>query len=226
MILDIQDATITFPDGDRTLRALDGVSMNADAGELVAIVGESGSGKSTLLSVAAGLIAPDSGEVSVAGRRLDPGDENERARVRREEIGVVFQQPNLLGSLTAREQLLIADHLRGIKPRRGRADELLARVGLEGLGSRRTHELSGGQRQRVNIARALMGEPKLLLADEPTSALDHELSRRVVELLRGLTDELGVATVMVTHDRSQLDVVDRAVTVADGRAREVVPAAG
>ena len=135
---------------------------------------------------------------------------------------MIFQQANLLASLTVRDQLLVTDHIRGLRgralrERAGRAAELLDRVGLAGLGDRRMGQLSGGQRQRVNIARALMGQPVLLLADEPTAALDARLSRDIVTLLRGLTDDTGVATVMVTHDRSLLDAVDEVVTVADAR---------
>ncbi|WP_291479262.1 ABC transporter ATP-binding protein [Corynebacterium sp.] len=203
-VLSLHDVTVTYPDGGQSVAALDHVDFTACAGELTAVIGESGSGKSTLLTVAAGLTAPDSGTVDVA----DGG------------TGMVFQSPNLLASLTVREQLLVTDHIRGTRANRERrrhADGLLTRVGLEGLGDRRTHQLSGGQRQRVNIARALTGDPGLLLADEPTSALDHALSRRIVELLRELTSERGLATVLVTHDRSLLDVADRVVEMRDGR---------
>lgn len=198
----IHGVSVTYPDGERTVTALDQVSLDVAPGELVAVTGESGSGKSTLLSVAAGLTLPDAGTVTVDGS-----------------TAVVFQSPNLLGALSVREQLLVTDHVHGRRitsARRRRADSLLARVGLDGFGDRRIHQLSGGQRQRVNIARALMGDPALLLADEPTSALDHELSRRIVQLLRTLTDEDQLATVMVTHDRSQLDLADRVVEMRDG----------
>ena len=151
-------------------------------------------------------------------------DEATRSRVRREHIGIVFQQPNLIASLKVREQLLLMDHLRGKSMRKSRADELLGLVGLGGFGDRRMNQLSGGQRQRVNIARALMNDPRLLLADEPTSALDSELSRDIVALLQRLTRELDVATVMVTHDREQADVADKVVEVADGQTRLAVPA--
>ena len=143
-------------------------------------------------------------------------DEINRARIRREDIGMVFQQPNLLPALTARDQLLITDHIRGDKPRHHRADELLAQVGLEGLGDRRITQLSGGQRQRVAIARALMGEPKVLLADEPTSALDSRLSRDVMDLLVELTRSQNLATVVITHDRGLLDFADDVVEIRDG----------
>lgn len=223
--LTISDARVVYPDGTTTVTALDGVSLSTRAREMTAIIGESGSGKSTLLSVAAALIAPDSGDVTVAGERVDGTDDTERARIRREHIGFIFQQPNLVASLNARDQLLLTDHIRGVRGkelrnRARRADDLLDRVGLGGFGERRMHQMSGGQRQRVNIARALMGSPELLLADEPTSALDHQLSHEIVELLRSLTDDLGFATVMVTHDRGLLHVMDQVVEIRDGRVLE------
>lgn len=220
--LDITDVRVVYPDGEGTVTALDGVSLQARIGEMTAVIGESGSGKSTLLSVAAALVAPDEGSVIIAGENLDGATGQDRAQVRREEIGIIFQQPNLIGSLSAQDQLLLTDHIRGLRGtelrnRATRATELLERVGLGGLGRRRMHQLSGGQRQRVNIARALMGTPSLLLADEPTSALDADRSRQIVELLRDLTVETGVATVMVTHDRSLLDLMDSVVEMRDGR---------
>ncbi|MCQ9370134.1 ABC transporter ATP-binding protein [Corynebacterium sp. 35RC1] len=211
-VLKISDLVVTYPDGDSTITALDHVKLEVDAGEFVALVGESGSGKSTLLAVAAGLQTPTSGEVLLEG---SPVADN------RQQVGLVFQAANLISALTAREQLLIVDHMRGIKPRVKRADELLARVGLEGLHNRRPGQLSGGQRQRVNIARALMSSPTLLLADEPTSALDARLSREIVELLRDVTQEFNLATVMVTHDRSQISMATRAVEMEDGHLSEL-----
>lgn len=205
-VLEMKDLVVTFPDGDDVVTALDHVDFRVEKGEFVAVVGESGSGKSTLLTVAAGLLTPDSGTLHA------------------QKVGLVFQSANLLGSLSAREQLLIIDHLNGLRPRIDRADHLLARVGLKGLENRYPHQLSGGQRQRVNIARALMGEPEVLLADEPTSALDARLSSQIVELMRELSDELGIATVLVTHDRSQLSCVSRAVEMVDGQLKPLVEA--
>ena len=215
--LEISHATVVYPDGESTVTALDKADLSAKPGELTAIIGESGSGKSTLLSVAAGLVTPTSGRVEVAGIDLTGADDKTRSKVRRENIGVIFQQANLLASLTVREQLLIMDHIRGVRMRPQRADELLEQVGLANLGSRRMAQLSGGQRQRVNIARALMAEPALLLADEPTSALDSSLSQEIMALIAKLTSEMNTATVMVTHDRRLLDYVDQAVEVRDGR---------
>lgn len=216
-MLSLNDVSVIFPDGDHTLTALDSASLTVNPGQLAAITGESGSGKSTLLNVAAGLIAPTSGSIQVAGHELAGLDDETRARVRRENIGMVFQQPNLLGSLTAREQLLIVDHLRGVRPRKDRADELLSFVGLADLGHRRMERLSGGQRQRVNIARALMADPAVLLCDEPTSALDSRLTSEVVDLLRRATAEWDTATVVVTHDLSVAAAADAHWEVRDGR---------
>lgn len=216
-MLSLNDVSVIFPDGDHTLTALDSASLTVNPGQLAAITGESGSGKSTLLNVAAGLIAPTSGSIQVAGHELAGLDDETRARVRRENIGMVFQQPNLLGSLTAREQLLIVDHLRGVRPRKDRADELLSFVGLADLGHRRMERLSGGQRQRVNIARALMADPAVLLCDEPTSALDSQLTSEVVDLLRRATAEWDTATVVVTHDLSVAAAADAHWEVRDGR---------
>lgn len=217
LALNITDATVTYADGESTITALDRANLQARPGELTAIIGESGSGKSTLLSVAAGLVSPDSGHVEVAGIDLTGADDKTRSTARRENIGIIFQQPNLIASLTVREQLLIMDHVRGVRMRPQRADELLDLVGLAGMGTRRMAQLSGGQRQRVNIARALMADPALLLADEPTSALDSSLSREIMSLISRLTKELNTATVMVTHDRSLLEYVDNAVEVRDGQ---------
>ncbi len=216
-MLSLNDVSVIFPDGDHTLTALDSASLTVNPGQLAAITGESGSGKSTLLNVTAGLIAPTSGSVQVAGHDLAGLDDETRARIRRENIGMVFQQPNLLGSLTAREQLLIVDHLRGVRPRKDRADELLSFVGLAALGHRRMERLSGGQRQRVNIARALMADPAVLLCDEPTSALDSQLTSEVVDLLRRATAEWDTATVVVTHDLSVAAAADAHWEVRDGR---------
>ena len=200
-MLELKDITVAFQDGQEKRTVLDHLDFTAKPGEMTFIVGESGSGKSTLLSVAAGLITPDSGTAQLNG--VDVDDD-----VRRDKIGMIFQQANLIAALNVRDQLLVTDHIRGIKPRRGRAEELLATVGLEGLGDRRIGEMSGGQRQRVGIARALMGEPSLLLADEPTAALDADRSQEIVALLRQLTTERNIACGFVTHDRSLIESSD------------------
>ena len=200
-MLELNDVTVAFKDGQEMRTVLDHLEFTAKPGEMTFIVGESGSGKSTLLSVAAGLIQPDSGTAKLNGQIVDND-------VRRDKIGMIFQQANLIAALNVRDQLLVTDHIRGLRPRKERAEELLATVGLEGLGDRRIGEMSGGQRQRVGIARALMGEPALLLADEPTAALDADRSQEIVALLRQLTTERGIACGFVTHDRSLIESTD------------------
>ena len=208
-MLHMEHVTVTYQDGEDTLTALDNVSFDANPGHLTFIIGESGSGKSTLLSAAAGLLKPDSGTILVDATPVS--DE-----VRLQKIGMIFQQANLIGALNVRDQLLVTDHIRGVKPRVDRANELLAEVGLDGLGDRSMQQLSGGQRQRVGIARALMGEPKLILADEPTAALDSERSHEIVALLRTLVEEHNIACGFVTHNASLISDSDEVVRVRDG----------
>ena len=205
----MEHVTVTYQDGEDTLTALDNISFDANPGHLTFIIGESGSGKSTLLSAAAGLLKPDSGTILVDATPVS--DE-----VRLQKIGMIFQQANLIGALNVRDQLLVTDHIRGVKPRVDRANELLAEVGLDGLGDRSMQQLSGGQRQRVGIARALMGEPKLILADEPTAALDSERSHEIVALLRTLVEEHNIACGFVTHNASLISDSDEVVRVRDG----------
>ncbi|MGW6690512.1 ABC transporter ATP-binding protein [Streptomyces sp. NPDC054961] len=228
MTLLVHDVTLTYPDGDTRLTALDAVHLEVPAGTLTAVIGPSGSGKSSLLAVAATLVTPDAGRVVVAGQDTTSLGAAEKSALRREKIGIVFQQPNLLASLTAAEQLQVMAHVSGRPARalRRRALELLDAVGMADKADRRPHQLSGGQRQRINIARALMNEPALLLVDEPTSALDHERGAAVLDLLVTLTRERSTATVVVTHDHAHLAHMDRAATMTDGRLTPAaVPAA-
>lgn len=217
--LSLRNVTLEYADGDGTLRALDDVSLDLRRGEFLSLVGPSGSGKSSLLAVAATLVRPTAGAVLVAGQDAGTLPEAGRSALRRERIGIIFQQPNLLAALTAAEQLVLAAHLRGepLRDARLKAAALLHRVGLDTVRDRRPHQLSGGQRQRVNIARALMADPALLLVDEPTAALDHERSGDIVRLLRQVTDEFGVATLMVTHDAGLLRHTDAVATMRDGK---------
>jgi len=226
--LNLINITLEYPDGDSTLKALDAVDLAVGRGEFLSLVGPSGSGKSSLLAVAATLVRPTSGLVVIDGQDVSALKEAERTALRRDKVGIIFQQPNLLPSLTAVEQLLIRDHLRGktIREALGKAHELLEIVGLAASADKRPHQLSGGQRQRVNIARALMGRPTVLLVDEPTAALDHERSESIVRLLRRITDEFSTATVMVTHDTEFLPLTDSVATMRDGRvSRAALPSA-
>lgn len=227
-MITLDDVTLTFPDGDRRVTAVDHVSLTARTGEVTGITGPSGSGKSSILAVAATLVRPDSGRVVITGARGDAVDaaalsRDEATALRRERIGIVFQQSNLLPSLTAREQLLVMAHLGGPRAgRRGaavrdRADDLIDAVGLSGHADKRPAQLSGGQRQRIAIARALVHEPEVLLVDEPTSALDQERGAAIMSLIAQLTHERGTATMLVTHDLVHQGALDSLVTVVDGR---------
>jgi len=224
--LSLVKVTLEYPDGGGTTTALDRVSLTAHAGQLVALVGPSGSGKSSLLAAAATLVRPTRGQVIIDGTDTAGLKDRELTALRRDKVGIIFQQPNLLPSLTAVEQLIISDHLRGkpAKSARAKAKELLDVVGLSAGVRKLPHQLSGGQRQRVNIARALMGSPKVLLVDEPTAALDHERSASIIALLRQVTTEFRVATVMVTHDTEFVPLTDAVATMRDGRLTVPVPA--
>ena len=227
--LSLVNVTLEYPDGGGTTTALDGVSLTAHAGQLVSLVGPSGSGKSSLLATAATLVRPTGGQVVIDGADTAGMKDKELTALRREKVGIIFQQPNLLPSLTAAEQLIISHHLRGrsAKTAKAGAAELLHVVGLSASAGKLPHQLSGGQRQRVNIARALMGSPKVLLVDEPTAALDHERSASIIGLLRQVTSEFGVATVMVTHDTEFVPLTDVVAIMRDGRlSTPVVPAYG
>lgn len=219
MSLNLTDITLTYPDGDNRLTALDNVTLDVPKGSLAAVIGPSGSGKSSLLAVAATLITPDTGTVTIDGILTTGMSRGELTDLRRHKIGIVFQQPNLLPSLTTAEQLQVMAQIDGRSPgkARTRALGLLDAVGLADLADRRPHQLSGGQRQRVNIARALMNDPTVLLVDEPTSALDHERGAAIIDLITRLTHQQATATVLVTHDRTHLTAVDQIAEAHDGR---------
>lgn len=219
----LNDITVTFPDGDSRVTAVDGVSLTAHPGTVTGITGPSGSGKSSLLAVAGTLLRPDSGEILIDGHDVTGLSAAEATRLRRDRIGIVFQQPNLIPSLTAREQLSVMNELGTPRSRRGRAEttaraeELLSAVGLAEHAHKRPHQLSGGQRQRVNIARALMNDPSVLLIDEPTSALDQERGAGIIDLILRLTDERNTSTLLVTHDLVHLPRMHAVLQLVDGQ---------
>ena len=227
----LDNITLTFPDGDNRVTAVNQVSLTAHPGTVTGITGPSGSGKSSLLAVAATLIRPDSGQViidDIDATRLTPGEATE---TRRDKIGIVFQQSNLIPSLTALEQLSVMNELGARHSRRNRgqaakrAETLLDAVGLADHRDKRPHQLSGGQRQRVNIARALMNDPSALLVDEPTSALDQERGASIIELILRLTDELNTSTLLVTHDLVHLPRMHGVFNLVDGTLVDTVSAA-
>jgi putative ABC transport system ATP-binding protein len=208
-----------FGEGGAQVRALDGVDLVVAPGEMVAIMGPSGSGKSTLLHIIGALEAPTAGTIAVAGRRYDGADDKTLTELRGAHIGFVFQFFNLLGSLSAAENVLLPALIarRTDGEIRRRAVALLERVGLADRASHTPAELSGGQQQRVSIARALLLEPELILADEPTGNLDTRSGREILGVLRELSRSDGRTIVMVTHDPSAAAVADRVVFLRDGR---------
>lgn len=209
--------TKRLPSGAELLTILEGVDLSVSAGECVALLGPSGSGKSTLLGLMAGLDQPTSGKVFVDGRDLSRLDEDELALLRREKIGFVFQSFQLLGNLTARENVLLPMELTGVGSARERAAELLALVGLSERGHHYPSQLSGGEQQRVALARAFAGRPPILLADEPTGNLDSETGERVLQLLLDLRAEANTALVLVTHDPAVAQRASRCVHLSAGR---------
>ncbi len=207
----------TYGAGESAVTALDGVSLGLARGSFTAVMGPSGSGKSTLLRCAAGLERPDSGIVRVDGVEMTGGGEAELTRFRRGRIGFVFQQYNLLPTLTVAQNTILPLKLAGRRVDRARAREILTAVGLgDRLGSL-PDQLSGGQQQRVAIARALVVEPRVIFADEPTGALDSRGARDVLRLLREAVRVHGRTVVMVTHDPLAASYADAVVFLADGR---------
>ena len=216
-MVQLDDLVRVFGRGEGEVRALDGVSLLLAPGTFTAIMGPSGSGKSTLLQLAAGLDRPTSGQVRLGEHELGELGEKALARLRRERLGFIFQSFNLLGALTAEQNVALPARLAGKRLRRSVVREALERVGLGERLRHRPAQLSGGQQQRVAIARALVGEPDVMFADEPTGALDTRSGRAILELLRGTIDDGGRTLVMVTHDPSAAAWADRVVFMADGR---------
>jgi putative ABC transport system ATP-binding protein len=204
--------------GSTQVRALRGVDLTVERGEFVAIMGPSGSGKSTLLHILGALEAPTEGVVAVGGGRYDGLDDKRLTIFRRDHIGFVFQFFNLLGSLTAVENVMVPALISGRRDEAltARAYDLLARVGLRERADHLPSELSGGEQQRVSIARALLLEPELLLADEPTGNLDSRAGASILRLLREISTGEGHTVVMVTHDPSAAAMADRVVFLRDG----------
>jgi putative ABC transport system ATP-binding protein len=216
-VIDLRDARKTYRTGDLEFEALRGVDLRIERGEYVAIVGPSGSGKSTLMNVLGCLDTLTSGTYRLAGDDVADMDETDLASVRNEQIGFVFQQFNLLPSLSALRNVELPLVYRGVAPaeRRDRAAEALARVGLADRTAHRPGQLSGGQQQRVAVARALVGEPALVLADEPTGNLDSRSTADVLDLLDALHAQ-GRTIVLITHEHEVAQRSRRVVRVLDG----------
>ena len=204
--------------GDEEVRASDGVSLSIDRGEFVAIVGKSGSGKSTLMNIIGALDVPTEGEDILGGEDVSEMSDDQLAQIRNKMIGFIFQQYNLLPKLNLLENVELPLLYAGVpvQERKERALKSLAKVGLEEKWKNLPNQLSGGQQQRVSIARALAGDPSLILADEPTGALDSRTSREVLNFLRQLNEE-GNTIVMITHDNSIALEAKRVVRIKDGK---------
>ncbi len=225
-LIELRSVTKKYPTGGGEFTALSDVNLGISAGEFVAVVGKSGSGKSTLLNLIAAIDRATSGEVVIAGQSLQGRDESELAEWRGRNVGVVFQFFQLLPTLTVLENTMLPMDFASTLPRaqaRGRALELLARVGIADQADKLPSALSGGQQQRAAIARALANDPPLIVADEPTGNLDTHTAEAVIALLEGLT-QAGKTVLMVTHERELESRVDRVITLADGRIQGQVQA--
>lgn len=214
------EKTVVARNGKLTI--LSGLDLQIKSGQSVAIVGASGSGKSTLLGILAGLDLPSGGEVILADKRIDQLDEDERARVRGEHTGFVFQSFQLLPNLTALENVMLPMELAGVDQAAKKAEALLLRVGLEHRLDHYPKQLSGGEQQRVAIGRAFAGEPDILFADEPTGNLDEKTGARIIELLFEVNREKKTTLVLVTHDLSLAQRCDRILQLQGGQLEESV----
>ena len=216
-MLRCESLTQTYLSGGRELTVLKNITFALEAGGFIAIVGPSGSGKSTLLGLLAGLDRPRAGRVVLDGRDLGSLSEDQRARLRAEKVGFVFQSFHLIPTLTARENIQVPLELRGEEAAApARANELLARVGLDGRGHHYPAQLSGGEQQRVALARAFSHRPAVLFADEPTGNLDAATGATVIGLMSELNRELGTTLVLVTHDPDLAARARRIIRLADG----------
>lgn len=217
--ISVKDVAKDFPVGDDSIRVLHGISVDVKAGELTYLVGESGSGKTTLISIIAGILWPTEGQIEVFGTDIYRLSDNDLVKFRLNTIGFIFQQYNLLPTLTAAENAavpLIASGMRRAEAvERGRA--LLEKLNIANQADKYPNQLSGGQQQRVAIARALVHEPRLIVCDEPTAALDARSGRRVMDLLREVALADDRAVIIVTHDNRIFDLADRILAMEDGR---------
>ncbi len=220
ILLAAENLTKAYPSGDKKLVVLDQVTFTVEQGSRLAIIGPSGSGKTTLLGLCAGLDVPSSGTVSLMGFKLNAMDEDDRAYLRNQFTGFVFQSFQLLSTLTALENVMVPLELRGERQVRHKAKELLDRVGL---GDRLHHypsQLSGGEQQRVAIARAFITSPKILFADEPTGNLDEENAQQIIDLIFGINGEEKTTLVLVTHNLELARKTDRILQMKGGRIVE------
>ncbi|MBT3761183.1 MAG: ABC transporter ATP-binding protein [Candidatus Nitrosopelagicus sp.] len=219
IVLELQNVTKIFGEGDTQVKALDDVSFSIKRGEFVLIVGSSGSGKSTLLNMIGLLDKPTSGKVILDGKQTTTLNDGQVSQYRNEKLGFVFQFANLLPDLTVLENVMLPQQIqRSSEDIRQNATDLLIKVGLEDQINKRSNKISGGQAQRAAIARGLVNRPTIVLADEPTGNLDSVTAGKVVKLAKTMAKELNQTFIIVTHDRDQFPDVDRVITIIDGKA--------
>ena len=213
------DLCKTYRQGDQDIKALDHVDIEITEGGFVCLSAPSGGGKTTLLNAIGGLDIPDSGEVWIAGQRIDQMSKGELAALRLSQIGFVFQAYNLIPVLTARENVEFVMQVQGVpaNERLEKSREILEEVGLQGLGDRRPAEMSGGQQQRVAVARAIVSEPALILADEPTANLDSKRADDLMDLFVHLNEHHNITFIIATHDQRVMAYAKRLVKMLDGR---------
>ena len=219
-ILDLQNVSKTYQSGSRKLTVLDQVTFSIQAGETIAIVGPSGSGKTTLLGLCAGLDSSSTGSVVLNGESLEKLNEDQRAAVRSRDVGFIFQNFQLLPTLTALENVMVPLELKKRKDAKEKAMELLEKVGLKDRATHYPTQLSGGEQQRVSIARAFANAPKILFADEPTGNLDTETGAMIENLIFDLNKDQGTTLVLVTHDLELAAKTQRIVHIKGGKIQE------
>lgn len=216
-ILKVENLSKSYQSGSKSLQVLSDINFQLQAGQSLSIVGPSGSGKTTLLGLAAGLDQSDSGSVEINQIKLDSLSEDDRAQVRNEHVGFIFQNFQLIPTLSALENVMVPLELRGDKRAQVVAEKLLEQVGLADRADHYPSQLSGGEQQRVAIARAFSNEPKILFADEPTGNLDEETGQKIEDLLFTLNREKGTALVLVTHDAALAQKTDQVIRLKGGK---------
>jgi len=216
-ILEVNQLSKSYPRGEKKLTVLEDINFTLQSGETLSIIGPSGSGKTTLLGLCAGLDHTDTGDIHIAGNKLTGLSEDQRAKVRNENVGFIFQNFQLIPTLTAIENIMVPLELQGSKDAKDVAISLIEKVGLTKRKDHYPNQLSGGEQQRIAIARAFSNNPKLLFADEPTGNLDDETSEKIEKLLFDLNKEQGTSLVLVTHDNELANKTNHIIRLKGGR---------